>query len=173
MIYKPSFITIGSGIQVTLSFLPQQSERLQCWYYWQEGFMKYVLRCFHHIHTKFHEEWVQTMLKFCLSNLRDCNVGITDGRYLQSGHWDGLWWHDIGTKLHDDRFRHSSNIEVITSKISEAAVLVLPMGDIYEVLCCDGRRWHHIHISFHKGQFRHSEVVMEDTHTDTDSKMIS
>jgi hypothetical protein len=43
------------------------------------------------------------------------------------------WWHDIRTKLHDDQFRHASNIEVITSKISEVAVLVLPMGEIYEV----------------------------------------
>jgi hypothetical protein len=24
----------------------------------------------------------QTILKFCLSNLNGCNVGITDGRYL-------------------------------------------------------------------------------------------
>jgi hypothetical protein len=31
MIYIPSFIKIGSGIQVTLRLLHQESERLQCW----------------------------------------------------------------------------------------------------------------------------------------------
>jgi hypothetical protein len=34
MMYTPSFMTISWGIQVTLGLLPQQSERLQCWYYW-------------------------------------------------------------------------------------------------------------------------------------------
>jgi hypothetical protein len=33
------YMTIGSGIRVILTVLPQQFERLQCWYYWQEGFM--------------------------------------------------------------------------------------------------------------------------------------
>jgi hypothetical protein len=33
MIYIPSFMKIGSGIQVILMLLPQQHERLQCWYY--------------------------------------------------------------------------------------------------------------------------------------------
>jgi hypothetical protein len=33
MIYIPSFMKIGSGIQVILRLLPQQSKRQQCWYY--------------------------------------------------------------------------------------------------------------------------------------------
>jgi hypothetical protein len=33
MIYVPSSMTIGSGIQVILRLLPQQFERLQCWCY--------------------------------------------------------------------------------------------------------------------------------------------
>jgi hypothetical protein len=33
IIYLPSFMKIGSGFQIILKFLPQQSERLQCWYY--------------------------------------------------------------------------------------------------------------------------------------------
>jgi hypothetical protein len=44
---------------------------------------------------------------------------------------DRLSWPDIHTKLNDDRFRHSSNVEVITATILEAAVLVLLMGGIY------------------------------------------
>jgi hypothetical protein len=33
MIYVPSFMKIGLGLQVILRLLPAQSERLQCWYY--------------------------------------------------------------------------------------------------------------------------------------------
>jgi hypothetical protein len=46
---------------------------------------------------------------------------------------DGLRWHDIHAKFYDNRFRRSSNIKVIISTMSEAAVLVLLMGRIYEV----------------------------------------
>jgi hypothetical protein len=33
MIYIPSFIKIGLGIQIILRLLPPQSEKLQCWNY--------------------------------------------------------------------------------------------------------------------------------------------
>jgi hypothetical protein len=33
MTYIPSFITTCSDIQAILSSLPQEFERLQCWYY--------------------------------------------------------------------------------------------------------------------------------------------
>jgi hypothetical protein len=33
MIYVPSSMKTGSGIQVILRSLPRQSERLKCWYY--------------------------------------------------------------------------------------------------------------------------------------------
>jgi hypothetical protein len=33
MIYLPSFMKIGSDVQVILTLLPRKSERLQCWYY--------------------------------------------------------------------------------------------------------------------------------------------
>jgi hypothetical protein len=35
--------------------------------------------------------------------------------------------HDIHSKFHDNRLRHSSNINVITATILEAAILLLPM----------------------------------------------
>jgi hypothetical protein len=38
---------------------------------------------------------------------------------------DGLRWHGMHTKFHEDFFGHSSNIKVITRTISEAVVLVL------------------------------------------------
>jgi hypothetical protein len=42
-------------------------------------------------------------------------------------------WYDIHTKYHDDWFKHSSNINAITSTIWEATVLVLLMRGIYDV----------------------------------------
>jgi hypothetical protein len=45
---------------------------------------------------------------------------------------DGHRWHDISTKFHNDILRHSGNIKVITTTISEAVMLVLLMGRIYE-----------------------------------------
>jgi hypothetical protein len=42
MISAPNFMTIDLDSQVILRLL-QQIERLQCWYYWWEGFMKYAI----------------------------------------------------------------------------------------------------------------------------------
>jgi hypothetical protein len=33
MIYVPDFMPISSGIQLILRLLPQQFQRLMCWYY--------------------------------------------------------------------------------------------------------------------------------------------
>jgi hypothetical protein len=48
-------------------------------------------------------------------------------------HWDGLRRHDTHSKFLDGQFRHSSNINIITSTIWQASVLVLMMSEIYEV----------------------------------------
>jgi hypothetical protein len=37
----------------------------------------------------------------------------------------------VYTNFYDDNFGHSTNIKVITSTVSEAAVFVLPMVGIY------------------------------------------
>jgi hypothetical protein len=42
MIYIPSFMKIGSGLQVILR-LRLQSETLHCWYYEWEGFVMYAV----------------------------------------------------------------------------------------------------------------------------------
>jgi hypothetical protein len=42
MIYTSSFTAIGVSIQVILRSLTQQFQRLQCWYYCGEGFIKYA-----------------------------------------------------------------------------------------------------------------------------------
>jgi hypothetical protein len=57
---------------------------------------------------------VQEILRFCLSNFKGYSVG-----------WNGPKWHDIRTKLHDDLFRHLSNISVITATIWEAVMVLL------------------------------------------------
>jgi hypothetical protein len=52
-------------------------------------------------------------------------------------HWDGLRSHDVHTKFHDDRFRHSGYVKLITSVVRGAAVL----GHIYNCnKISEGRR---------------------------------
>jgi hypothetical protein len=43
MTHVPSFMTIGLGIEVMIRLLPQHFERLQCWYYWLVGQVKYAI----------------------------------------------------------------------------------------------------------------------------------
>jgi hypothetical protein len=47
------------------------------------------------------------------------------GRIYEVSCWNGLRWHDIHTKFHDDQFRCLSNITVITATIWEAVMLAL------------------------------------------------
>jgi hypothetical protein len=42
-------------------------------------------------------------------------------------------WHDVCAKFHNYQFRNSRHIKVIASTILEAAMLVLLIGEIYEV----------------------------------------
>jgi hypothetical protein len=69
--------------------------------------------------------------------------------------WEGLGYHDIHTKFHDNLFRQLSNLMVIVSTVWEAVVLVLLMGRIYKVCHWDGFRWHYIHTKFHDDRFMH------------------
>jgi hypothetical protein len=79
---------------------------------------------------------------------------------IYEGHQaDGLKWHKTHTKFHDDQFRHSSNIIVITSTNRTAAVFVLLMGGIYEIHLSDGARWHYIDIQSFDHQLRHSSNI--------------
>jgi hypothetical protein len=72
-IYIPSLMKIGSGIRVISRVLPQQFERLWCWYYRLEGCMIYTIE----IGTG-----VQAILRLYLRNVRGFSVGITDGMDL-------------------------------------------------------------------------------------------
>jgi hypothetical protein len=77
---------------------------------------------------------VQAIIRFCFKKFRDCDVGITVGRDL----WNAPFkWtqHNIRvyTKIHDDRFRHLTNVTVISATILESVILVLLVEGIYEV----------------------------------------
>jgi hypothetical protein len=65
----------------------------------------------------------------------------------------------IYIKFPNNLFRYLSNIKVITSTTSEAVVLVLLMGMIYEVRCGDGLVRHDICTKFHSDLFRHSSNI--------------
>jgi hypothetical protein len=68
-------------------------------------------------------------------NFGGCNAGITDGSDL----WRTTFrW----TQFHEEWLGHSGNVEVITSTIWEAAVLVLVVGRTYDVYRWDYLRWY-------------------------------
>jgi hypothetical protein len=45
---------------------------------------------------------IEAILRFCVRNFRECNVGISDGRYLLSAPLKWVQCHDIHTKFHED-----------------------------------------------------------------------
>jgi hypothetical protein len=109
--YIPSLMTTSSGIRVTLRVLPQQFDRLQCWYYWWDGFKKYAIEMASSgmIHT-YQVPW---RLLWALSNIKvlpqtsdrlQCWYCWCKGNAQELGWWDGLRCH---TKFHKDWFRQS------------------------------------------------------------------
>jgi hypothetical protein len=100
----------------------------------------------HDVLTKFHEDWYRYLAiwRFCLINLKSCNIGITGGEIYGVRRWNGLRWHDIHTKFQDDWFKHLSNITVIIAIIWEDVMLVLLIEGIYAVHRWDGFMWHDI-----------------------------
>jgi hypothetical protein len=61
----------------------------------------------------------------------------------------------------------------VSSQKFETVMLVLLIRGIYKLRRLDGLRWRDLHTKFHKYWFRHSKVVRGDTHTDTNSMVIS
>jgi hypothetical protein len=145
MIYVPSVMTIGSGSQVILRLLPQQSERLQCWYYWWEEFIKYVVQM---VSGGKIYIWRFMMI--------DSGIQLTsrllpqEFERLQCWYYWCEWYIKCVIKavsdgmtymtVNDDWFRHSSNITGTTSTTCEVAVLVLPMAGFIKYAL----RWHHV-----------------------------
>jgi hypothetical protein len=102
---------------------------------------------------------VQVILKFCLSNLKGCKVGITDERDLwrKQLKWAQVAWYS--TKFYDDQFRHLSNIRVITAIIWETVMLVLLINWIYELRHRDFFMWHDIYTTLHEDWYRCSSNI--------------
>jgi hypothetical protein len=80
---------------------------------------------------------------------------------------DGLRWHDVYTRFHRHSSRYSRNNTVITSTISEAALLVLLMGGFMKYAAEMASAWHDIHTKFHKYRFRLS-MLLKVTHIHSD-----
>jgi hypothetical protein len=80
--------------------------------------------------------------------------GIYDVR-----HWDGLRWHDIRTKFHDDWFKHLSIFAVNTATVWDTIMLVLLIEGIYEVRHWSGFVWRDMHSRFYEDCYRLSSNI--------------
>lgn len=69
--------------------------------------------------------------------------------------------YDLRTKFHEIWYRRSNNIKILHLKFEKNVMLVLLMGETYEVRLLDGLRCHSILITLHKNQFQHSNIVRE------------
>jgi hypothetical protein len=163
MTFMLNIMTIGSGIQVILRLLPQQIERLQYWYYWRESFMIHttaiVLGDMIYIPSFMTiGSGIQVMLRLLpyeyerlwCRGCKKCAVEICSGslswRLVPAFKWypHNLRGCSVGITERRDLWRHR----------------------------WDGLRRHDTDTNFYEDWFRHSKIVRE-THTDTDSKMIS
>jgi hypothetical protein len=84
----------------------------------------------HDICTRLHEDWFEHSgyIKVITSTIWEVVVLVLPMETIyDEWRWDDLRWHDthVYNKIHDDRFRKSSNIKVITSTVWDAVVLVL------------------------------------------------
>jgi hypothetical protein len=125
VIYLPSCMKIGTGIEALLRFLLHKSERPQCWYYWWWGFMIYGLRL-HDIRIKFHDDRCRH-----LRNIRVITATIweaiilliaTEGIY-EVRRWDSfsaiqklIGGTDIQTHTHTARWFHKPTFIVLNKE---------------------------------------------------------
>jgi hypothetical protein len=145
-----------------IKFLSQKFDRLPCWYYWREEFMinRWYGFMWHDCLPSFMKIFggVQAILRFCLRNLRGCEVGITDGRDLRSAslRWDQVAWYTYTYRV---SWRYLSNITVNTATIWETILLVSLIEGIYEVRIWDGFMWHDVHNKFYEDRYRRSSEI--------------
>jgi hypothetical protein len=154
MIYNPSLVTIGSEIRVILRILPEQFERLLVVLVLLMRWICDVRRwdgLSGMIYTK-QDYWYR----------HSSNIKVLSQKSESMQYW--YYWHEgfikynvemvPGTKFHKNWFGHSGNIQITTSAIWEATVLVLLTGGLYDVRRWNGLRWHDMHTKFHDNQFR-------------------
>jgi hypothetical protein len=79
---------------------------------------------------------VEAILRFSSASWKIGMLVFLTGEICEMRCWNRLRWHDKHTKLHDDWFRHWSDIKINIATIWEAVILILLIEGIYEV-----RRW--------------------------------
>jgi hypothetical protein len=108
---------------------------------------------------------IQAMLRFCLSNLRGCNVGITDGGFMK-----------CSVEMKSGGMIYIPSFMMISSGI-QVTFMVLPQQFERLQYCAVemGSGGMTYLLSFMKDCMRHSKVDRGDTHANihTDSKVIS
>jgi hypothetical protein len=118
MIYTPSFMTIGSDIQVILSLLSQQFFSCSVSISTGRDLWSTPLRWFHVTGYTYQVSWklvqeLKQYLDLASENWASVMLVLQIGRIYESRLWDWLRWHDIRTKFNKDWFNHSSNIMVL------------------------------------------------------------
>jgi hypothetical protein len=100
IIYIQCPMIVGSWIQAILRLLRQQFERFQCWYYWWERLMKYIVQMASggmiYMCTKFHDERFRhlTNVKVIASTIWGASVLVLlVGGIYDVCRWEGLRWH--------------------------------------------------------------------------------
>jgi hypothetical protein len=92
---------------------------------------------------------IQAMLRFWLSNLNSCNVGVTDGKDYEVHRWDRLRWHDTLTKFHEDVYLCWRNIRFYLGALKGRIIFITDGKDL-EVRPWNAFRWHDRHTKFHE-----------------------
>jgi hypothetical protein len=98
---------------------------LQCCYYWWDWFMRYTIEMASHgkIYIRSFMK-IGSSIQLITSIIWEVVVLALPTRGTSYVcRWDHLKCHDINTKSHDDRLRHSSTMKDITSTIWETIVL--------------------------------------------------
>jgi hypothetical protein len=137
--------------------LLQLFERLQCWYYWWEGFMKLrwpqasivILRCLK-------DDWFMnsSSMKVITWTIWEAAILVlltADRRDILSMLW--RWSHvALYANKVSWQFLHTlSKRKVFASTVWEAAILVVLIGRIYVVCCIDGPSYHDVHMISYDG----------------------
>jgi hypothetical protein len=97
-------MTVSSGIEVTLSWLPQQSEKLQCWHYWLERFENTALIRWHDVHTVLYNSQLRHLnnMKVITWTVWEAGVLVFEmERSYDVCHYHGLRYNYVHTKFLD------------------------------------------------------------------------
>jgi hypothetical protein len=165
MTYIPDFMTFSLDIQVVLRLVPQQSQKVQCCYYWEEWFLKQAVKM---------DSGGMTCIPSLIKTDFEIHVLLKLWQFqrplrARAHAHEHARTHTHTHKLSADWFRYSNN-KIIATKICKTAMLVLLMGGSYEIHNWVGLGSYNIPTKFHKDEFRCSKVIGSgDIHTNTET----